>query len=130
MDIFFTNPNDIPLPPNEVKIRALRAEPYPDKKRIRIYLEVTPFQKRPFGELVISDEDGIQVAIANIIEPMSNRIEVVLHIRKENPVGKYTLKATISFADEMEEGQRNAEKIVRPEFYTVDTMETSFEIVE
>jgi len=128
MNIFFTNPNDVPVPPDEVKIRTVRAEPYPDKKRIRIYLEITPFQKRPFGEVVIFDNDGIQVALANIIEPIDNRIEVVLHLRKTNTVGKYTVKATISFADEIEEGQRDAEILARPEFYTVDTAETSFEI--
>ena len=42
MDIFFQDPTDIPLPPEEVRIRELTAEPWPDGRRVRVYVELTP----------------------------------------------------------------------------------------
>ncbi|MEN8172069.1 MAG: hypothetical protein ABFS03_04235, partial [Chloroflexota bacterium] len=62
MDIFFTDPNDIPLPPDEVHIRKLSAEPWPDKKRVHVNLEISPFQKRPSGEIILTDSDGEEAA--------------------------------------------------------------------
>ena len=55
MDIFFQDPTEVPLPPNEVRIRALRAETYPDGQRVRVYLEVDPSQQRPSADLAIRD---------------------------------------------------------------------------
>jgi hypothetical protein len=51
MDIFFADPSEVPLPPNEVRIRELNVEPWPDGNRLRVYLEVDPFQKRPNADL-------------------------------------------------------------------------------
>ena len=50
MDMFFADPNDPPLPPEEVRLRELRAEPWPDVLRVKVFLELTPFQKRPSAE--------------------------------------------------------------------------------
>ena len=41
MDIFFQDPGAIPLPPDDVKIVELRAEPWPDNRRVKVYLERT-----------------------------------------------------------------------------------------
>ncbi len=128
MNLFFTDPDDAPVPPEEVRIRAFRAEAYPDGKRIRINLEVSPFQERPYSEIVILNADGKEVAMANIIEPMSNQIEITLHLRSQDTSGTYTAKATLSFAREIEEERRGDDVIVRPEYYLVDSAETTFEI--
>lgn len=129
MDIFFTDPDDAPVPPEEVRIRSLTAKPYADKKRIRISLVVTPFQERPYGEIVILNQDEKEVAIANIIEPMSNQIDVTLHLRSKNTVGKYKVLASISFAKEVEKERHGDEVLVTQEYYLVDTAEAEFEIV-
>ena len=73
MDIFLQDPADIPLPPDEVRIRELRAEPYPDQRRVRILLETTPFQQRPNCEIQVMDEAEKMVASLSIIESMMQR---------------------------------------------------------
>jgi hypothetical protein len=98
MDIFFTDPSEIPLPPEQVRIRELRADPSPDGKRVRVYLEVDPFQKRPSVDLAILDQEGEEIATASIIESMTRKMELTMHLRRGVPGNSFTLHATLYFA--------------------------------
>lgn len=98
MDIFFQDPSEIPLPPAEVRIQELRAEPWPDGKRVRVYVEVAPFQKRPSIDLSISNEKKEVVAAASIIETMVRKLEMTLHIRSSTSGGTFALAATLYYS--------------------------------
>ena len=41
MDIFFEDPDDVPVPPQEVEIRELKAQPYPDGRRVSIHYHIS-----------------------------------------------------------------------------------------
>ncbi len=97
MDIFFQDPDEIPLPPEEVRIRQLRAEVWPDGRRVRVFLEVDPFQKRPSAELTIQDLDGQMLASASIIESMTRQIELTMHLRGEMQPGWIHLSAVLFY---------------------------------
>lgn len=103
MDIFFQDPNEIPLPPQEVRIRDLTAEPWPDGRRVRVYLEVDPFQRRPSADMTITGQDGQEVAHAAIIESMTRKIEVTLHLRPAPAPGECTLAVTLFFTQALPE---------------------------
>lgn len=128
MDIFFTDPSDAPVPPNEMRIRSLTAESYPDKRRVKVYLEVTPFQKRPVGEITIQNQRGIQVAVINIIEPMENKMEFTMHLREAEPEGVYTIHATLAYTELIEEEDDSGEVVVSPKTVVIDTSEITIEI--
>lgn len=130
MDIFFTNPNDVPLPPEDVRIRKFSAEPWPDKRRVRIYLEISPFQQKPSGEIVLTDSQGRQVAVANFIETMVANMEINLHLRTEDTLGAYQAAVTLFYLQkipEAEEEQEN-ESLMLPEKIHVDQATFDFEI--
>jgi hypothetical protein len=99
MDIFFADPSEVPLPPNEVRIRELRAEPWPDGRRVHIYLEVDPFQLRPNADLVIKNDQGDEVSQINIIESMDRKIEATMHLRVTSPSTQYKVFATLYYAN-------------------------------
>ena len=98
MEFFFPEDNLQRMTPEETRITSLTAEPYPDGYRLRVNIEITPFQKRPHIEVALSDADGTEVASSSIIEPMSWKIEFTMHIRGElrNP---YTLAAKLFYPD-------------------------------
>jgi len=127
MDIFFQDPSAIPLPPNEVRIKELRAELWPDNRRVRITLEVTPFQRRPNGEVSITNPQGEEVASASIIESIVPRLEFTMHLRGENPVGEYRVSATIFYAVEAESQEAPS---AEQERMVVDMASVSFTIRE
>lgn len=84
--------------PEETKITQLSAQPYPDGYRLRVDMEITPFQKRPYIEVTLRDADDDEVASTNIVEPLSWKIEFTMHIRGElnNP---YTLSARLYYPE-------------------------------
>ena len=127
MDIFFQDPSAIPLPPNEVRIKELRAELWPDNRRVRITLEVTPFQRRPNGEVSITNPQGEEVASASIIESIVPRLEFTMHLRGENPAGEYRVSATIFYAVEAESQEAPS---AEQERMVVDMASVSFTIRE
>ncbi len=98
MDIFFADLSEAPLPPDEVRIGDLRADPYPDGKRVRVHLEVLPFQKRPSADLVILDEGQREMATASIVESVARKTEIVMHLRGARPGGRYTLHVQLYYA--------------------------------
>jgi hypothetical protein len=97
MDIFFADPSEVPLPPAEVRIRTLSVEPWPDGKRLRVTLEVDPFQKRPNVDLTLFDNQGRELSSAFIIESMTRKMELVMHLRLPAS-GPCTLQAVLYFA--------------------------------
>ena len=127
MDIFFHDPADAPLPPNEVHIREFNATPYPDGRRLRVYLEISPFQKRPSGEVSIIDEDGHEVASVSIIETVDPRMEMTLHLRTLETTGTYIARAKLFYTEPFaEENEEHHDKL--PERLVVDHVETTFRI--
>lgn len=126
MDFFFADPSEIPLPPEEVRIKALRGEPYPDGKRVRVFVELKPFQKRPSLEVTVFDAIGKQVAQARVIEMMTRKLEMTLHLRESQPGYAYTLHASLYYDAPLiteEQGQATSEL---PPALEVDRCQVSF----
>jgi hypothetical protein len=98
MDFFFPEDQLQRMTPEETRITSLTAQPYPDGYRLRVNIEMTPFQKRPYLEVVLNDAEGDEVASSSIVEPMGWKLEFTMHIRGElkNP---YTLEATLFYPD-------------------------------
>lgn len=98
MDLFFPEDHLNRMTPEETHITGLHASPYPDGYRVHVNIEVTPFQKRPHIEVLLSDADGDEVASTSIVEPMSWKMEFTMHIRGElnNP---YTLEAKLFYPE-------------------------------
>jgi hypothetical protein len=105
MDIFFQDPTEIPLPPEEMRIRELRAQPWPDGQRVRIYLEVDPFQRRPSADLVIYDATGQEVTNASIVETMTRKMEITMHLRRPPQGEQYSLRVSLYFVSQPAEGE-------------------------
>ncbi|MDX9993304.1 MAG: hypothetical protein RBS68_14780 [Anaerolineales bacterium] len=90
---------NIPLPPAEMRFLELRAEPVIDDGplRARVYLEVTPFQKRPFIEVVLTAENGEEIATVSVIEPLQRKNVFTIHIRGSQQHGKFALYARMYY---------------------------------
>jgi hypothetical protein len=98
MDFFFPEDHLDRATPEETRITSLKAEPYPDGQRLHVNIEMTPFQKRPHLEVVLSNGRGDEVASASVVEPLTWKIEFTMHLRGEleNP---YRLDAKLYYPD-------------------------------
>ncbi|HEY3473538.1 MAG TPA: hypothetical protein VGK56_02950 [Anaerolineales bacterium] len=117
MDFFLPEDHLQRATPEETRITSLTAQPYPDGYRLRVNIEITPFQKRPHIEVVLNDANTEEVASTSIVEPLGWKIEFTMHIRGElnNP---YTLEARLFYP----EGP-----VTEPQMFTFDVTPPSSE---
>jgi len=99
MDIFFSDPNDIPLPPEKMEIRELKATPYDDAKRILVELEITPFQQRPNLEILIFNQNNRLVSSLSVVEAIEKQMTFTLHLRESDPVGHYNVQIVVFYTE-------------------------------
>lgn len=129
-DVFFANTDEIPLPPNEVRIRQLTAKPRPDGARIDVVFELTPFQRRPNLEVAITDAQGREVSALSIVEAIDHKMNFTMHLRHANTQGSYVLQLRVFYADvEAHQGSgTSAGEILGKARQVVDQREVSFNI--
>lgn len=89
-----------PQPRDKVKIERLEVKPYPDGWRVKINVDVTPFQERPSLELYIHTAAGKLIASPSVIETMHAKMEFTVHVRGvPSPDGDYTAEAALYYED-------------------------------
>jgi hypothetical protein len=127
MDFFYNDPSEIRLPPDEVRIRDLQVQLLDGGRKVKIYLEVDPFQKRPSAELTITDPHGKPVSNVSIIESMLRKMELTMHLRGELASGPHTIEAILFYSRMVDpaEGSQEPASIDRQ---VVDTSSRIFEI--
>ncbi len=134
MDIFFSDPSEVPLPPQEVRILLFNVEPNADGRRVVVHFKVTPFQEKPNIEISIRDSADSEVAQLSVVEAIENNMDFTVHLRQEQTGGEYKayMRLFYSNLDDFELGEREdvplAEIFAEIEHNVVDTAEVSFTI--
>lgn len=129
-DIFFTEAGEAPVPPDEVRIRELDAQPRPDGRRIKVHTELTPFQKRPNIEVLIHNAIGAEVAAVSVVEAIDSKMDFTMHLREPQTGGHYTLSMNVFYADvEAAQGSApSAGEMLRGAKTLVDQRQVVFDI--
>jgi hypothetical protein len=130
MDIFFDNPNDPPVPPDEVAIRNLTVKPYEDGRRVAVDFEITPFQEKPNLEIDVHNKNGDLVATFSVVEAIEPKMSFTLHLREESPRGGYTLSMVVFYTDlaAMDEEQGTIGDILIENKRITDSSQITFSI--
>jgi len=116
MDIPLVDGDQVPQPKDQIRIRELTVTPYPDRFRVHIAIQVTPFQERPNLVLVARDEAGQIVSELDVIETMLTDMEFTLHLRGvDDPAGTYTLTADVFYETRNPPQDRRVETFIIPE---------------
>jgi hypothetical protein len=101
MGFFQIDPNVERMLPADTRLLNVRAELYSDGKRLKVGLDLTPFQQKPYLDLVFTNSSGEIITTTSIIEPVNWNLELNLHIRKSSASdnGVYKLMVVISYPD-------------------------------
>ena len=128
MDIHFIDLSEDLVPPEDVRIRDFKVEPYSDGRRLRVSLQVTPFQKPPSAEVVITNLMGERVAEINIIETAEINSEYTLHLRTPDRTGTFTAHVVVFYSQSIDEITEDKQIIAMPERTIVDETKIEFEM--
>jgi len=105
------NEGVIPLPPEEMRFMEVKVEPVLDNGplRLRVYVETTAFQNRPYLEVVLTGEHDQEIASASVIEPMQRKNVFTMHIRGDQQAGKFSLYARLFYPEHPDSDTRKIE---------------------
>ncbi len=105
INFFDHTSNNKPALREDVRILDLRWELSPEKRRIALEFELTPFIERPSIEIYISNGRGQKAGALTVIETLDHTISLVVHLRDAEPTDPYTLKAAVYYTS-IEQGKR------------------------
>jgi hypothetical protein len=104
-NLFLQN-NDNLAPREDVRLEKVEAAPYPDRRRVKVKVHITPFKEQPNFEITIRDRDDVPVARTTVIAPMHFQMEFVLHLRDiDDPTGDYTVQVALYYDEDIHNPQ-------------------------
>lgn len=132
LDINFHDPGDIPLPPDEVRIRELRVEPLPDGRRVHLFIEITPFQQKPNCEIIIFSDIGHEAASLSIIEAIDYKMQFTVHLKDALPAATYTVEMEVYYfeADQSETASQDETHQLPERAQPVDQRQVEFSFAD
>jgi hypothetical protein len=125
MDLFFQDPNETRLPPEEVRLTMVKITPQAEGGRVKIHLELTPFMKRPNLSVTIKDAAGNECAHTSILETMLPKLEFTLHLRDPRGGSEYRVE-TVLYYQHMPEPSETPVDLPLPEPMIVDRQTVIF----
>ncbi len=125
MDIFFQDPNIIRVPPEEVRLLEVKVSPQANGGRVKIFIELTPFMKRPNIRVSITDKAGKEVAHTSILETMLPKMEFTMHLRQPEQGSEYSVDTWVYY-QHMPEPSESTEEIPLPDALIVDRHKATF----
>lgn len=99
MEFFFPENNLQRTSPEETKIISLTAEPYEDRRRVRVNIEMSAFEERPHLEFILTDAENREISTASFVEPMQWKLEFTMHLRTKPADGPLDLEAKLFYPD-------------------------------
>jgi hypothetical protein len=81
MEIQFDDPTEAPLPPKEVRIRKAAMQLQPDGMRIRVELELSPFQEKPVIEIKVINPDDVVSVSTTVVEAATPKMSLTMHLK-------------------------------------------------
>ncbi len=127
MNLFLRDPNEIRLPPEEVRLIEVQVTPQMNGRLVKIQLELTPFMKRPNVEATITSRSGKEAGHASILQTMLPKMEFTMHLRQVEPGDELTLE-TVVYYQKLPEPSDKPVELPLPDPMVVDRSTTSFTV--
>jgi hypothetical protein len=97
MNFFIHDPNELQLPPEEVRLREVKVTTQANGSRVKIYIELTPFIERPNVDVTITGTSGKEVAHTSVLETMLSKLELTMHLRQPEQGSEYAIETTVYY---------------------------------
>jgi len=89
----------------EIDILEIAAEPYPDKRRIKVLFRLSSFSSAPNASISLTNEDNQLLASTNMVSIFNPENEITLHLpENRNLPGEYTVTLELFSLAEEETG--------------------------
>jgi hypothetical protein len=114
VDLNLVDPQDVPRPREEVRLRQLAVTPLADGRRLRIDVEVTPFLERPNLDLDVLAPDGESLVRTSVVEADSPSFSLTMHLKGAPHAGEYRVRGTLSYTSSPPQDVREGTFVLEP----------------
>lgn len=90
-----------PLPPKEVHFQDLRVEPWEDKTRLKIFVNISEFLNPPNINFYIKDSKNSILSEVTLIENVDKEFVFTMHLRNYTIQKELTMYGEIFYADDI-----------------------------
>ena len=105
-------PDQILPEDQETDILEITAEPYPDKRRIKVLFRLSSFAAAPNASITLTNKDNQLLVSANMVNIFSTDNEITLHLpENKNQPGEYSVTLEIFSLTEEEKDAEDGPKI-------------------
>lgn len=94
---FYDDPFQEPRERGEVRFEQLGFFVYPDKRRVAVGFQLTPFRERPSIEVRIWNDNGEPAGELLVIEVLQTNFSLTIHLRDQEPTTIYRVEAVLYF---------------------------------
>ncbi|RMG89593.1 MAG: hypothetical protein D6706_21035 [Chloroflexi bacterium] len=98
MHINFYDEFETPKPRAEVRFNKLGLYIYPDKRRVAVGFDITPFLEPPSIEVTLRNSAGEPAGSLTVIETNQKNFSLTVHLRDKNPTEVYEITAVLYYA--------------------------------
>lgn len=109
MELPIVDSEEVPVPPENVRIQSLVGSPYSDGRRIRVELRLSPFQVSPVIDIMAIDDSGKELASTSIIGSDNSDMVLTMHLRTDDIPPQIVLQAAVHYPDIGTVDQRDVE---------------------
>jgi hypothetical protein len=95
---FYDDPLEGPKAREDVRLKNLAVYVYPDKRRVAVGFDLTPFLERPSIEVTVVNAKGQPAGSLTIIETLEANFSLTMHLRDPEPTDLYELTAVLYYA--------------------------------
>jgi len=88
-------------------------EPWPDGRRVRIHITLSPFSRHPNLEAALLSNSGEEISRLHIIETPENKIVFTMHLRGIELPATLTLQTRVFFEEEVTLDEKQIQFIVK-----------------
>lgn len=94
---FFSDPMNQPRSREDVRMKQIGLFVHEGGRRVTFGVELTPFLERPCLDVEISNGAGKPAGSLSVIETMTPNFSIVLHLRDEEAIDPYQLRAVVYY---------------------------------
>lgn len=111
-DIQSIQPDQILPEDQETDILEITAEPYPDRRRIKVLFRLSSFSSAPNASIKLTNKDNQLLVSADMVNISNPENEITLHLPKnKNQPGKYSVTLELFSLAEEETGAEDGPEV-------------------
>jgi len=80
MELPLVDPTEPPRSPEQTRLREVQVEPYPDGSRLRLHVQLTPFERRPDVDITVFNEEGEEIASTIVVQAFLPVLSLTMHL--------------------------------------------------